>query len=95
MGEDVENIIANLLIAAENDVERAQRGIIYIDEIDKVARKSESLSMTRDVSGEGVQQALLKIIEGTKASVSPRGGKNTVKAKRFKLIRATFGHLRR
>ena len=75
VGEDVENIIANLLIAAENDVERAQRGIIYIDEIDKVARKSESLSMTRDVSGEGVQQALLKIIEGTKASVSPRGGK--------------------
>lgn len=75
VGEDVENIIANLLVAAENDVEKAQRGIIYIDEIDKVARKSESLSMTRDVSGEGVQQALLKIIEGTKASVSPRGGK--------------------
>ena len=75
VGEDVENIIANLLVAADNDIEKAQRGIIYIDEIDKVARKSESLSMTRDVSGEGVQQALLKIIEGTKANVSPRGGK--------------------
>ncbi|MEE2962096.1 MAG: ATP-dependent Clp protease ATP-binding subunit ClpX [Myxococcota bacterium] len=75
VGEDVENIISNLLVAAENDVERAQKGIIYIDEIDKVARKSESMSMTRDVSGEGVQQALLKIIEGTTANVTPRGGK--------------------
>ncbi len=75
VGEDVENIIANLLIAADNDVTRAERGIIYIDEIDKIARKSESLSMTRDVSGEGVQQALLKIIEGTQATVTPRGSK--------------------
>ncbi len=75
VGEDVENIIANLLVAADNDVERAQRGIIYIDEIDKIARKGESPSMTRDVSGEGVQQALLKIIEGTRANVTPRGSK--------------------
>jgi len=75
VGEDVENIIANLLIAADNDVSRAERGIIYIDEIDKVARKGESMSMTRDVSGEGVQQALLKIIEGTRATVNPRGAK--------------------
>lgn len=75
VGEDVENIIANLLVAADNDVERAQRGIIYIDEIDKTARKGESPSMTRDVSGEGVQQALLKIIEGTRANVPPRGSK--------------------
>ena len=75
VGEDVENIIANLLVAADNDVERAQRGIIYIDEIDKIARKGESPSMTRDVSGEGVQQALLKIIEGTRANVPPRGSK--------------------
>ena len=75
VGEDVENIITNLLIAADNDVSRAERGIIYIDEIDKIARKSESLSMTRDVSGEGVQQALLKIIEGTRANVTPRGSK--------------------
>lgn len=75
VGEDVENIIANLLVAADNDVERAQRGIIYIDEIDKIARKGDSPSMTRDVSGEGVQQALLKIIEGTRANVPPRGAK--------------------
>ncbi|MEL6547782.1 MAG: ATP-dependent Clp protease ATP-binding subunit ClpX, partial [Myxococcota bacterium] len=74
-GEDVENIIANLLVAADNDVERAQRGIVYIDEIDKIARKGDSPSMTRDVSGEGVQQALLKIIEGTRANVAPRGSK--------------------
>ena len=75
MGEDVENIVANLLVAADNDVERAQRGIVYVDEIDKIARKGDSPSMTRDVSGEGVQQALLKIIEGTRASVPPRGSK--------------------
>jgi ATP-dependent Clp protease ATP-binding subunit ClpX len=75
VGEDVENIIQNLLHNADYDVEKAARGIVYLDEIDKIARKGETPSVTRDVGGEGVQQALLKIIEGTRANVTPRGGK--------------------
>ncbi|MFH7320706.1 ATP-dependent Clp protease ATP-binding subunit ClpX [Desulfurivibrio sp. D14AmB] len=85
VGEDVENILVNLLQAADGDPQRASHGIVYIDEIDKIARKSDSASLTRDVSGEGVQQALLKIIEGTVASIPPKGGRKHPQQEYIKL----------
>ena len=90
VGEDVESILSRLLQVASYDVELAQRGIVFIDEIDKIARKSDNPSLTRDVSGEGVQQALLKILEGTVVNVPPRAGASIPSSSSCRSIRATF-----
>ena len=90
VGEDVENILLTLIQAADYDIQRAEKGIIYIDEIDKITRKSDNPSITRDVSGEGVQQALLKILEGTTAQVPPQGGRKHPQQEYYKLIQLMF-----
>lgn len=95
VGEDVENILLRLIQAADYDIELAERGIIYIDEIDKISRRSENRSITRDVSGEGVQQALLKILEGTVSNVPPQGGRKHPNQDFYKSYREYFIYLRR